>query len=142
MANKRLVSAILAAGVVAAGVSIGAAWEDGPGGVVQDTDISEAVGTGVFDGELVGFLAAGATNDQAAANVIAACQAAGGSECTADEVTNDNLCIVSVADDDTDVVAGGAGVTVEAARIDALAKAAGNNTPIGADSPIVISDCP
>ena len=142
MANKRLVSAILAAGVVAAGVSIGAAWADGPGGVVQDTDISEAVGTGVFDGELVGFLAAGATNDQAATNVIAACQAAGGSECTADEVTNDNLCIVSVADDDTDVVAGGAGVTVEAARIDALAKAAGNNTPIGADSPIVISDCP
>lgn len=142
MANKRLVSAILAAGVVAAGVSIGAAWADGPGGVVEETEISEAVGTGVFADELVGFHAAGATNDQAAANVIAACQAAGGVECTADEVTNDNLCIVSVADDDTDVVAGGAGVTVEAARIDALTKAAGNNTPIGADSPVVISDCP
>ncbi len=142
MANKRLVSVIVAAGVVAAGVSIGAAWADGPGGVVQDTDIAEAVGTGVFEGELVGFRAPGATNDQAAAAVIAACQAAGGSECTADEVTNDNLCIVSVADDDTDVVAGGAGVTIEAARIDALAKAASNNTPIAVDSPIVIADCP
>lgn len=142
MANKRWVSAILAAGVVAAGISVGAAWADGPGGVVENTDIAEAVGTGVFQDELVGFLATGATNDEAAANVIAACQAAGGVECTADEVTNDSLCIVSVADDDTDVVAGGAGVTVEAARIDALVKAAGNNTPIAADAPIVISDCP
>ena len=142
MAMKRWVSALAAAGVIAAGVSVGVAWADGPGGVIENTDISEAVGTGVFEGELVGFLATGATNDQAAANVIAACQAAGGSECTADEVTNDNLCIASVADDDTDVVAGGAGVTVEAARIDALAKAAGNNTPIAVDSPVVISDCP
>ena len=142
MANKRWVSALAAASVIAAGVSVGVAWADGPGGVVENTDISEAVGTGVFEGELVGFLAAGATNDEAAANVIAACQAAGGDECTADEVTNDTLCIASVADDDTDVVAGGAGVTVEAARIDALAKAAGNNTPIAVDSPVVISDCP
>ncbi|HPX35900.1 MAG TPA: hypothetical protein PLH92_05370 [Mycobacterium sp.] len=141
MANKRLVSAIVAAGVVAAGVSIGTAWAGGPGGTVQE-DIAEAVGTGVFDGELVGFLATGATVEQASANVIAACQAAGGSECTADEATNDNLCIVSVADDDSDVVAGGAGVNVEAARIDALARAAGNNTPIAADAPVVISDCP
>lgn len=142
MANKRWVSALAAASVITAGISVGVAWADGPGGVVESTDISEAVGTGVFEGELVGFLATGATNDEAAANVIAACQAAGGSECTADEVTNDNLCIASVADDDTDVVAGGAGVTVEAARIDALAKAAGNNTPIAVDSPVVISDCP
>lgn len=142
MANKRWISALAAAGVIAAGVSVGVAWADGPGGVVENTDIAEAVGTGVFEGELVGFLATGATNDQAAASVIAACQAAGGSECTADEVTNDNLCIVSVADADSDVVAGGAGVTVEAARLDALARAAGNNTPIAVDSPVVISDCP
>ncbi|MGI9162631.1 MAG: DUF4189 domain-containing protein [Mycobacterium sp.] len=142
MANKRLVSVIVAAGVITAGVSITTAWAGGPGGAVEDTDISEAVGTGVFDDELVGFLASAPTNDQAAASVIAACQAAGGSECTADEVTNENLCIASVADDDTDVVAGGAGVTVEAARIDAIAKAAANGTPIAADSPIVISDCP
>ena len=142
MANKRLVSAIVAAGVIAAGISVSTAWAGGPGGTVENTDIAEAVGTGVFQGELVGYLATGATNEQAAANVIAMCQAAGGSECTADEVTNDNLCIASVADDDTDVVAGGAGVTVEAARIDAIAKAAANNTPIAANAPVVISDCP
>ena len=35
MANKRLVSAIVAAGVVAAGVSIGTAWAGGPAGTVQ-----------------------------------------------------------------------------------------------------------
>ena len=110
MANKRLVSVIVAAGVVAAGVSVATAWADGPGGVVDETDISEAVGTGVFDGELVGFLALAATNDQAAASVIAACQAAG--------------------------------VPVEAARIDAIAKAAADGTPIAMDAPIVISDCP
>lgn len=142
MANKRLVSAIVAAGVIAAGISVGTAWAGGPAGSIEDTDIAEAVGTGVFADELVGYLASGTTIEEAAANVIAACQAAGGSECTADEVTNDDLCIASVADDDTDVVAGGAGPTVEAARIDAIAKAAANNTPIAADAPIVISDCP
>lgn len=141
MANTRLVSAIVAAGFVAAGISTGIAWADGPSGVVEDTDISEAVGSGVFQDGLVGFFAAGATNDEASANVIAACQQAGGQECTSDEVTDDNLCIVSVADDANDVVSGGAGATVDAARADAFARAAVNNTPMSAEAVTVISSC-
>lgn len=143
MAKTRLISAIVATGVVAAGLSAGIAWAGGPGGVVEDTsDISEAVGTGAFLGVLEGFHAFGATNEEASANVIAACEAAGGIDCTADEVTNDKLCIVSVADDATDVVAGGAGVTVEAARQDAIARAAANGTPLTSTAGIVISACP
>ena len=70
MAKTRLISAIVATGVVAAGLSAGIAWAGGPGGVVEDTsDISEAVGTGAFQGVLEGFHAFGATNDEAAANV-------------------------------------------------------------------------
>jgi len=143
MANTRLVSAIVAAGVIAAGISTSTAWAGGPGGVIEDpSDMSEAVGTGVFDGGLVGFHATGDTNDEASARVIAACERAGGQMCTSDEVTNDNLCIVSVADDGSDVVAGGAGVTVEAARQDALRRAAANNMPLPAPATVVISDCP
>ena len=149
MPNIRLVLAIVAAGVIAAGISTGTAWAGGPGGVIEDpNDMSVAVGTGVFEGEVVGgadylmgFRALGETNDEASAAVIAACQAAGGVECTADEVTNDDLCIVSVADDDSNVVSGGAGVTIEAARADALQRAAANNTPEGPNARVLISDC-
>ena len=74
--------------------------------------------------------------------VIAACQAAGGVECTSDEVTNDNLCIVSVASSSTGVVAGGAGPTIEAARQDALNKAIANGTPEGDDAVVLVSACP
>jgi hypothetical protein len=102
----------------------------------------EAVGTGVFIDALDGFTATGDSAAEASAAVIAACQAAGGVDCTADEVTNDNLCIVSVADDVTDVVAGGAGATVEAARADAFARAAANGTPVSPSALTVISDCP
>lgn len=73
--------------------------------------------------------------------LIAQCQSAGGQECTSDEVTNDNLCIVSVGDDSNEIVAGGAGVTVEAARDDAFQRAAANGTPLGPTAAIVISDC-
>ncbi|MFM9033609.1 MAG: DUF4189 domain-containing protein [Mycobacterium sp.] len=139
---RRRVSAIVAAGFVAAGLSTGIAWAGGEGGTVQPDDISVAVGTGEFINELAGFTAYGPNNDAAAAAVIAACQAAGGVECTADEVTNDNLCIVSVASDSTDVVAGGAGPTIEAARQDALNKAIANGTPEGADAVVVVSACP
>jgi len=142
MAKTRLVSAFIAAGVIAVGVPAGIAWAGGPGGVVEDTDIAEAVGSGTFIGELDGFHGTGATNDMAAASVLAQCNAAGGVDCTVDEVTNDNLCIVSVADDVTDVVAGGAGPTVEAAVADAIAQAAANNTPFGPNPTVVISDCP
>ena len=143
MANIRLVSAVVVAGVIAAGASTGYAFAGGPGGTVDNSaDIYEAVGTGTFIGELDGFTASGSSAEEASAAVIAACQAAGGVECTADEVTNDNLCIVSVADDSNDVVAGGAGVTVEAAMADALARAAANNTPLGPEATVVVSACP
>jgi len=141
MGKSRKVWAVLAAGITAGGVSTGIAWAGGPGGTVEEVR-SVAVGTGIFQGSLAGFTATGATNDEAAANVIAACQAAGGVECTADEVTNDNLCIVSLASDDTDVVSGGAGPTIEAARQDALNRAIANGTPEGADATVVVSNCP
>jgi uncharacterized protein YgbK (DUF1537 family) len=141
MGRTRKVWAFVAAGVVAGGVSTGIAWAGGPGGTVE-ADTSVAVGTGLFNNSIVGFTATGATNDEAAAKVIAACQAAGGVDCTADEVTNDNLCIAAVASDLTDIVAGGAGPTVEAARQDALNKAMANGTPEGPDAVVVVSVCP
>ena len=143
MAKTRLVSAIVAAGVIAAGASATYAWAGGPGGTVDNSaDIYEAVGTGTFIGELDGFRATGATAQEASAGVIAACQAAGGVDCTSDEVTNDNLCIVSVGSDLKDIVAGGAGPTVEAARQDAINRAAANNTPLGEDAVVIVSNCP
>ena len=142
MPSIRLVAPLVAAGVIAVGISTGTAWAGGPGGAIENSpDISVAVGTGVFIDGLVGFRATGATNAEASARVIALCQSAGGQECTSDEVTNDNLCIVSVADDGNEVVAGGAGVTSEAARDDAFQRAAANGTPLGPTALIVISDC-
>jgi hypothetical protein len=143
MANTRLVSAIVAAGVLIGGGTAATAWAGGPPGVVENPeDVSVAVGTGEFEGALAGFTATGHTNDEASAAVVAACNAAGGVECTSDEVTNDRLCIVSVADDESGVVAGGAGVTVEAARQDAFNRAAANNTPLGSKATTVVSACP
>lgn len=149
----RWIPAFAAAGIAAAGIAGGIAWAGGPGGTVDDTppDLYEAVGTGTFEnlqdgpggaGFEVGFRATGATADEASGSVIAACQAAGGVDCTSDEVTNDNLCIVSVGDDATDVVAGGAGPTVEAARQDAIARAAANGTPMSPAAGVIISACP
>jgi len=142
MPGTRLLAPLVIASVIAVGISTSTAWAGGPGGAVEaSTDISVAVGTGVFIDGLAGFRASGATNEEASARVIAQCQSAGGQECTSDEVTNDDLCIVSVADDSNDVVAGGAGATVEAARGDAFARAAANGTPLGPTAAIVISDC-
>ncbi len=143
MANFRLLSSIAAAGVIAAGISTGVAWAGGPGGVVEDPeDIYEAVGTGTFSGNLVGFRATGDTLEEASEALLAECRADGGMDCTVDEYSNDNLCIVSVADDVTDVIAGGAGPTVEAAKADAIARAAANGTPLDASAAVVISACP
>ena len=143
MVSTRLVSAIVVGGAIAVAASTGIAWAGGPGGVVEDTgNMSEAVGTGAFVGVLEGFRATGANNEEASARVLAACQQAGGVDCTVDEVTNDNLCIVSVADDGPDVVAGGAGPTIEAAQADAVRRAAANGTPLGPAAGIVISACP
>ncbi len=112
------------------------------GCAIEDSNaISVAVGTGVFVDGLVGFKASGATNEEASAQVIAQCQSAGGRECTSDEVTNDYLCIVSVGDDSNEIVAGGAGVAVEAACDDAVQRAAANGIPLGPTAAIVISDC-
>jgi hypothetical protein len=151
MWNPRKAWAALAAALIAGSISTGIAWAGGPGGAVEDPeDIFAAVGTGTFEdfsdgpnglsGE-AGFTATGDTAEEASA-VIAQCQAAGGVDCTADEVTNDNLCIVSVGSSTAGVVAGGAGVTVDAARQDAINKAAANNTPLGADAVVIISACP
>lgn len=142
MAKTRLVSAIVVAGALAVGVPAGIAWADGPGGAVEDNNISVAVGTGTFVGELDGFTGTGATNDEASASVLAQCNAAGGVDCTVDEVTNDNVCIVSVADDNVDVISGGAGPTVEAAVADAYARAAAAGTPMTPGAPVVVSACP
>lgn len=144
MANTRLIRAIVAAGVLAGTVSTGVAWAGGSDGTVEDTpaDLFAAVGTGEFIDSIAGFTGTGATAEEASAAVMAACQGAGGVECTVDEVTNDNLCIVSLASDSTDVVAGGAGPTVEAARQDAINKAMANGTPEGADAVVVVSACP
>ena len=144
MGKVRVITTIVASGIVAAGMAAGTAWAGGPGGYVEDAsdDVSEAVGTGTFTGGIVGFRATGDTNDEASAAVVSACQNAGGVDCTSDEVTNDSLCIVSVADDETDVVAGGAGPTIEAARADAFQRAAGSGTPFGSLATIVISACP
>ena len=150
MRTLHLGSAVVAAGVVAAGISTGTAWAGGPEGGAPN-DLFEAVGSGTFDDTRdgpggasteVGFRATGATAGQASAAVVAACQAAGGVDCTSDEVTNDNLCIVSVFDPGTNVDAGGAGPTVEAARQDAIQRAAANNTPLSPAAAVLISACP
>ena len=161
MAKTRLIWAIAAAGILAGGVLSGCSKSETASGgestkasssetsaastsatAATAADISVAVGTGEFIDSIVGFVATAPTNDEASAKVIKACQDAGGVECTADEVTNDNLCIVSVASDSTDVVAGGAGKTIEEAKQDALNKAIANGTPEGTDAVVVVSDCP
>ncbi len=143
MAKTRLVSAIVVAGALAVGVPAGMAWAGGPGGTVDDPpDIFAAVGTGAFIGEMDGFIGTGDTLEEASQSVLAQCNAAGGIDCTVDEVTNDNLCIVSVADDNVDVISGGAGPTVEAAVADAYARAAGQGTPMTPGAPVVVSVCP
>ena len=143
MPNTRLVSVILAAGVIGAGISTGTAWAGGPGGVIENADhMSAAVGTGVFEDALVGFLALGATNEEASANVIAKCEAAGGMYCTSDMATNEDNCIGSFADPVNMVVGGGAGATVEEARQNAINEAAIYNMPVSEpDVFVVISDC-
>jgi hypothetical protein len=144
MISARLVSAMVATGVIAAGFSTGIPWAGGPPSTVDDAgdDTFGAVGTGVFSDGLVGFSAIGDTGEEASADVISQCQSAGGVDCTADMVTNDNLCIVSVGDAVNRVVAGGAGVTVEAARQDAFQRAAANGTPLHPTSAVAISACP
>ncbi|HEY7051893.1 MAG TPA: DUF4189 domain-containing protein [Mycobacterium sp.] len=141
----RSVSAVLAAGVVAAGaamVAAGPAWADGPGGEIEGPQLSRAVGSGVVDGDLVGYSATGATNAEAEAAVIAVCQNAGATECTSDEVTNGPICIVSVgAEDGSGMVAGGAGETIDEASTDAFQNASEFEQTLDPGSSILASSC-
>ena len=143
MPHTRLVSAIMAAGVITAGISTGTAWAGGPGGVVENADdMSAAVGTGVFIDELAGFLATGNTNEEAMANVVAQCQAAGGVACSSDMATNMDNCIGAFADPVNFVAGGGVGATVEEARQNAIQRAIDANIPVSPpDVFLVIADC-
>jgi len=115
MANTRVILAIVTAGLLAGGVLSGCAKTESPGGEASVAeDISVAVGTGEFT-DVKG-------DDDPATNTI--------------------VCIASVASDATDVVAGGAGATVEDAKLDAIKKAEDNKTPLGPDAFVVISACP
>ncbi len=144
MALTRMVSTMLAAvGVIVATFSAGTAWAGGPDGAVEGgDDISQAVGSGVLNGTLAGFAASGSTNDAASTAVIAVCQQAGAEECSRDEVTNDDLCVVSVGEDSSGVVAGGAGSTVEAARDDAFRHSVDASAALTPGARVLVSACP
>ena len=143
MPHTRLVSAIMAAGVITAGISTGTAWAGGPGGVVENADdMSAAVGTGVFIDELAGFLALGNTNEEAMANVVAQCEAAGGMACSSDMATNMDNCIGAFADPVNMISGGGVGATIEEARQNAIQRAIDANIPVSPpDVFLVIADC-
>ena len=143
MPSTRLVSAIMAAGVITAGISTGTAWAGGPGGAVENVyQMSAAVGTGVFIDNLVGFLALGSTNEEAMANVVAQCQAAGGVECSSDMATNMDNCIGAFADPVNMISGGGVGATIEEARQNAIQRAIDANMAVSApDVLVVIADC-
>lgn len=155
----RIFALTAAAGALAAGLSMGTAWAGGPDGTDDGSPgppgsyggLFSAVGSGTFEDPAdgpgrnnveVGYNAYGNTAAEAEANLVAECQADGGRDCSADQVTNDNVCIVSVIDNPTYVIAGGAGPTVEAARLDAMARAAANGTPMSPGAQVLISDCP
>jgi hypothetical protein len=144
MAFARMASTMFAAlGVIVATFSAGTASAGGPDGAVGGgNDISQAVGSGVLNGTLAGFAATGSNNDAASAAVIAACQQAGAEECSRDEVTNDDLCVVSVGEDSSGVVAGGAGSTVEAARDDAFRHSVDASAALTPDARVLVSACP
>ena len=143
MPHTRLVSAIMAAGVITAGISTGTAWAGGPGGAVENVDqMSAAVGTGVVIDELAGFLALGNTNEEAMANVVAQCEAAGGMACSSDMATNVDNCIGAFADPVNFVAGGGAGAAIEEARQNAIQRAIDANIPVSPpDVFLVIADC-
>jgi len=138
-----LVAAASALGVTASLFGAGPAAAGGPGGVVEDTVVSRAVGSGLLNGTLVGYLATGPTNEAAAAAVLAVCQGAGAEQCSSDEITNDAVCVVSVgADDGSGIVAGGAGATVEAARADAFTNAGRAGVNLDPAARVLASSCP
>lgn len=152
MVRVRLIAAIT--GVIAVGMSVGTASAGGPPGAVDDSPgppgtygaVFSAVGSGTFaaDGHQVevGYNTYGKTADEAEAALLAECRGDGGQNCSADEVTNDDLCIVVAFDDVARIQVGGAGPTIRDAQIAAVARAAANGTPINPAAPVLISDCP
>ena len=105
MKTLHLGSAVVAAGVVAAGFSTGTAWASGPEGGAPN-DLFEAVGSGTFDDTRT-VRAVPAPKSASARRGHRRPGVGGGGrgmsgrrgvDCTSDEVTNDNLCIVSVFD--------------------------------------------
>jgi hypothetical protein len=158
MASKRVLTAAAAAAAatIAAAISTGTAWAGGPtDSTVDDSPgppgnyggMFSALGSGTFiepNGQNVevGYNEYGYTAAEAQTNVVRQCLNEGGQNCSSDIVTNDNLCIVSIVDGRTNVNSGGAGPTIEAARQDALTRAAANNMPMSPDSAVLISDCP
>jgi len=140
---SRLFFATVSILVVGMAATASPAWAGGPDGVVENDDISRAVGSGVLDGALVGFMAVGSTNKGAAAAVVAACQNAGGEQCSSDEVTNDVFCVVSLgAMDGSGVVAGGAGTTLEEAREDAVRNVGRADLVADPGARVLASSCP
>ncbi len=138
-----LIAVASALGVTAALFGASSASAGGPGGFVEDTVVSRAVGSGLLGGTLVGYTATGPTNEAAAAAVVSVCQAAGAEQCSSDEVTNDVFCVVTVgADDGSGIVAGGAGATVEAARGDAFANAVRAGVTLDPAARVLASSCP
>jgi hypothetical protein len=138
-----LLTAISALGVAGTLMCTTSAWAGGPGGVVENTDLSRAVGSGLVNGVLVGYTATGPTNEAAGAAVVSVCAAAGAEQCSSDEVTNDVFCVVTVgADDGSGIVAGGAGATVEAARVDAFANAGRAGVTLDPAARVLASSCP
>ena len=134
--------ACFAAGLVALACT-GPAWAGGPGGVVEDSgDMAQAVGSGLVNGQLVGYTAFAPDDDAAAAAVVAVCEAAGAQQCTSDEVSNYRLCIMTIGDSTTGGVAGGAGKTEDDAYAAAVARAAAANTPLGPETVVLMSACP
>ncbi len=138
-----LLAAASALGVTATLYGASPAAAGGPGGVVEDTVVSRAVGSGLSGGLLAGYTATGPTNEAAAAAVVSVCQQAGAEQCSSDEVTNDIFCVVTVgADDGSGIVAGGAGATVEEARGDAFSNAVRAGVNLDPAARVLASSCP
>lgn len=143
MVAVREASVVLISVLAVTLASASAAWAGGPDGVVENSDMSRAVGSGVLDGTLTGFSASGPTNEAAVAAVVAACQNAGAEQCSSDEVTNDVFCVVSVgANDGSGIVSGGAGQSVEAARADAYRNVSRANLVLDPGARVLASSCP
>ena len=128
-------SAVFAAATAACALSIavsGPAWAD---------TTARSIAIGVIDGQLITNLATGDTLQDAKAAAVAGCQRNGATQCSAAASTDGDECLVVLGEADGSY-AGGSGTTITAARQDALANAAQDNTQIANTAPILTSSCP